>query len=98
MPGLRGTPAVMMTTSEPAQSRDLRVVSEDCPVLLEVERLALGDTFLLGNVEEDDVAELVTRAERGQLAADVAGANQGNLVPTGHLQGSFADRVITGSR
>ena len=68
MPGLRGTPAVMMTTSAPAQSAqferagDLRVVAEDGAVLLEVERLALGDAFLLGDVEEDDVAELVARA------------------------------------
>ena len=47
MPGLRGTPAVMITTSAPAMSSQLEVplmfdvVAEDRAVLFEVERLAL---------------------------------------------------------
>ena len=90
MPGLRGTPAVTMTTSAPAQSSQLdvpvilHVVAEDAAVLLEVERLALGEALLLGDVEEHDVAELLARGERGQLAADVAGADECDLVPAGH--------------
>ena len=91
MPGLRGTPAVTMTTSAPAQSAQLDVplmcgvVAEHGAVLLEVQRLSLAQPFLLGDVEQHDVAELAARAQRGQLAADVAGADEGNLVPAGHL-------------
>ena len=90
LPGLRGMPAVTMRTSAPAQSAQLevpvmlRVVAEDGAVLLEVERLALGEVLLLGDVEEDDVAELLARGQRGELAADVAGADECDLVPAGH--------------
>ena len=55
------------------------VVAEDGAVLLEVERLALGEVLLRGDVEEHDVAELLLQAEVRELAADVARANQTDL-------------------
>ena len=85
-PGLRGMPAVTMRTSAPSRSaqfdvpRDVRVVAEDGAVLLEIERLALGEVLLRGDVEEDDVAELLVRAEARELAADVACADEGDLL------------------
>ena len=60
------------------------VVAEDGAVLLEVERLALGEVLLRGDVEEEDVAELLVRAEARELAADVAGSDEANLLAVGH--------------
>ena len=85
MPGLRGTPAVTMQTSAPS----MRLVGvgagrclaskpstgDDCG---EVERLALRDA--LGDVEQDDVAEFLQADEMRERAADLAGADQRNLV------------------
>ena len=48
---------------------------EDCD---EIERLALRDAF--GDVEQDDVAEFLQADEMGERAADLAGADQRNLV------------------
>jgi hypothetical protein len=48
--------------------------------LLEVERLALGEILFGGNVEQDDIAELLCKAQVGELAADVACTNQSNLL------------------
>ena len=89
-PGLRGMPAVMMRTSAPSRSaqlpvpRMLRVVAEDGAVLLEVERLALGEVLLRRDVEEQDVAELLVRAEPRELSADVACADETDLLAGGH--------------
>ncbi len=44
----------------------------------EVERLALGRAF--GDVEQNDVAQLLQTGEMGQRAADLAGSDQCNLV------------------
>ena len=44
----------------------------------EVERLALRDAF--DDVEQDDVAEFLEADEMGERAADLAGADQCNLV------------------
>src|SRR6185436_4885666 len=68
------------------RAADLRVVPQDGSVLLQVQRLSFRDAFLLGDVEQHDVTKLVAGAQRGQLAADVAGANQGNLVPPWHTK------------
>ena len=48
---------------------------EDCD---DVERLALRDAF--GDVEQHDVAELLEADEMSERAADLAGADQRNLV------------------
>ena len=51
------------------------LTGEDCG---DIERLALRDAF--HDVEQDDVAELLEANEVGQRAADLAGADQRNLV------------------
>ena len=56
----------------------------------DVERLALGRA--VGNVEQDDVAEFLERGEMGQRAADLAGADEGNL-GSGHGE-LISDQVI----
>ena len=66
------------------RAADVRVVAEDGAVLLEVERLALGEVLLRGDVEEDDVAELLVRAEARELAADVSGSDETDLLAVGH--------------
>jgi hypothetical protein len=72
------------------RARDLRVVAEHGAVLLEVEGLALGEALLLGDVEEDDVAELLARDEGGELAADVAGTDERDFFARRrHCGGSF---------
>src|SRR5690606_38014100 len=67
---------------------DGRVVAEDGAVLLEVERLALREVLLRWDVEEEDVAELLVRAEPRELAADVACANESDLLAGGHGESS----------
>ena len=59
----------------PVNLASKRSTGEDCD---EVERLALRDAF--GDVEQDDVAELLEADEMGERAADLAGADQRNLV------------------
>ena len=66
------------------RAADVRVVAEDGAVLLEVERLALGEVLLRRDVEEEDVAELLVRAEARELAADVAGSDETDLLAGGH--------------
>ena len=51
------------------------LTGEDCG---DVERLALRDAF--HDVEHDDVAELLEADEVGEGAADLAGADQRNLL------------------
>jgi len=85
----------MITTSEPATSSparaagDARVAAQHGAVLLQVERLALREPELFRDVEQHDVAKLAPRRQRGELATDVAGADQSNLVPAGHVEDSL---------
>src|SRR5262249_52732877 len=67
------------------RSRHVRVVADDRAGLFDVERLALGETLLVGDIEKDDLPELSTGRHRGQLAADVARPDEGDLMPTRHL-------------
>jgi hypothetical protein len=53
---------------------ELDVIAFDRPGLGEIERLALRDT--LGDVDEDDVAQLANGGEVSEGAADHAGADQ----------------------
>ena len=55
-----------------------RVEIVDRPGLRDVERLALGNA--LGDVEQDDVAQLAHRGEVGEGAADHPGADQRDLL------------------
>ena len=83
MPGLRGTPAVTMDTSAPADRgvvvgalrRD--VLAEHRGGLGQVERLALRHA--VGDVEQDDVAQPLAGGDVGQRAADHSGPDQGDL-------------------
>ena len=43
----------------------------------DVERLAFGHAF--GNVEKHDIAQFLERGEMGERAADLSGADEGNL-------------------
>ena len=60
---------------------DLRVEALDRAALRQIERLALRHA--LDHVEQDDVAEFLLRGEMGERAADVAGADQRDLL-AGH--------------
>src|SRR6185436_5296652 len=66
------------------RARDVRVIAEDGAVLLEVERLPLRVVRFLRDVEEDDVAELLPGEEGGELAADISGSNEGDLLTSAH--------------
>ena len=57
---------------------ELRVEPVDRRGLGDVERLALGNA--LGDVEQDDVAEFLQADEVGERAADLAGADERDLV------------------
>ena len=57
---------------------ELGVEAFDRRGLGDVERLALRHA--LGDVEQDDVAEFLEADEMGERAADLAGADQGDLV------------------
>jgi hypothetical protein len=70
---------------------DACVAAQHGAVLLEVERLALREPDLLGDVEEHDVAELASCRQRGQLTTDVPSADQSNLVPAGHDEDSLKE-------
>ena len=63
-----------------AGALELDVIALDGPGLRQVQRLAFGNA--LGDVEQDDVAHLADRGEVGQRAADHAGANQGDFLPS----------------
>ena len=84
MPGLRGTPAVTITTSAPlivgvvVGAGDRGVVALDRGALDDVERLALRHA--VDDVEQHDVAQFLEAGEQGQRAADLAGADQRDLV------------------
>ena len=84
MPGLRGTPAVTMHDVGALDgvvvvgAGELGVEAVDRRGLRDVERLALRDAF--GDVEQHDVAELLQADEMGERAADLAGADQCDLV------------------
>ena len=98
--GLRGTPAVTMHTSAPSiASYEFVPVnwaskSFDRRGLGDVERLALRDAF--HDVEHHDVAELLEPDQVGERAADLAGADQRNLV-TRH-DGKISWLVSRGAR
>ena len=89
MPGLRGTPAVTMQTSAPLiagigrGAGEFGVEAGDRRGLGDIERLAVRHA--LDHVEEDDVAEFLQADEMGERAADLAGADQGDL-GTGHVR------------
>ena len=57
---------------------DLGVEAFDRAALRQVERLALGNA--LDDVEQDDVAQFLLRGEMGERAADIAGADQRDLL------------------
>ena len=74
------------------------VVAEHGAVLLEIERLALREPELLRDVEQPHVAQLLPGRQRRQLAPDVTGPNQGNLLPLCHTTPFWrhrCDRVRT---
>jgi hypothetical protein len=98
MPGLRGTPAGdddhvgagdVVVAGRPL---DAGVVAEDGAVLLEVQRLALGQARLLGDVEQPDVAQLVPRGQGGQLATNVSSADERDLL-AGHARNLRCGRI-----
>ena len=78
MPGLRGTPEVMTTTSELAvcgvvgAADDAAVRPGDRARLEHVERDARG--LLVGDVDDDDVGQLLVGDTAGDGRADVAGS------------------------
>ena len=79
MPGLRGTPEVMTTTSELARLRRSRrppitraVRSVDRARLEHVERDA--GRLLIGDVDDDDVGQFLVGDAARHRRADVAGA------------------------
>ena len=65
-----------------AGADDLRVEVFDRPATGQVERLALGDTFLVGNVEQDDVAEFLGGGPVCAGASDVARSDDRDLRTT----------------
>src|SRR5881398_213794 len=78
MPGLRGTPAVITTTSDPAllvavRARDRRLVAEHRAHLIDVQRLALRQ--VLDDVDEHDVAVVAGREHLGAGRAHVPGTD-----------------------
>jgi hypothetical protein len=77
---------------------DARIQTQDGAVLLEVQRLAFGDAFLFGDVEQHDVAQFLAQRERRQLTTDVPGADQSNLVPAWHSRLLLVLRGVTNSR
>ena len=83
IPGLRGSPAVITTTSEPALSvvavraDDVRLVAEHGAGLVDVERLALREALL--DVDEHDVGVVAARELLRAGRADVARADDRDL-------------------
>ena len=87
MPGVRGKPAVTITTSDAGDGGVVGAARHDGieavhrTRLHQVERLAGGNAA--EHVEQRDVAEFLQADQVGERAADVAGADQGDLV-AGH--------------
>ena len=83
MPGWRGSPAVITTTSEPAdlvvavRAGHVRLVAEDGGRLVDVQRLALRETFL--DVDQHDVGVVAARELLRAGRTHVAGADNGDL-------------------
>ena len=73
---------------------DLRVEALDRAALAEVERLALRHA--LDDVEQDDVAQFLLRRQVGERAADIAGADEGDL-PASH-KGSCLSSILVARR
>ncbi len=63
------------------RAREAHVIAVDGRGLRDVERLAVGNTFL--DIEEHDVAELFHSDEMGERSADLTGADERDL-PTPH--------------
>ena len=90
IPGLRGSPAVTTTTSEPGRrvvavrAGDRRFVAENGAGLVEVERLPLRQVLL--DVDEDDVRVVAARDLLRRGRADVPGAHDGDLLPPCHTR------------
>ena len=86
MPGLRGTPAVMITTSLPGDvlpvggAGDAAVVAVHRRELVDVQRLALHQALGRGDVVEHHVAELLLHREQRQVAADLPAADESDLL------------------
>ena len=84
MPGLRGTPAVTMHDVGAVDvgivvgAGELGVEAVDRAGLGEIERLALRHA--LGDVEQHDVAQFLQAREMRQRAADLARADQRDLL------------------
>ena len=85
MPGERGRPAVITTTSRAGgllvavRAGDVRLVAEHGAHLVDVERLALRQALL--DVDEDDVGVVARREHLRARRADVPGADDGDLAP-----------------
>ena len=58
----------------------LGVEALDRAQLGDVERLALGDAFEVGNVEQDDVAQFLLAGEQREGATNLSGADQRDLL------------------
>ena len=88
MPGERGRPAVITTTSDPAdllvavRAGAVRLVAEHGAHLVDVERLALRQAFL--DVDEDDVGVVAGREDLRARRADVPCSDHGDLASTAH--------------
>ena len=93
MPGLRGTPAVTMhhvgagDVGVVAGAGQARVEAVDRRGFGQVQRLALRHA--VDDVEQDDVAQFLERGQVGQGAADLAGADQGDLLTRHGICPSF---------
>ena len=89
MPGLRGTPEVMTTTSESGgvvvvvAADQPRVGSFDRAGLEHVERDARG--LLVGDVDDHDVGQLLVGDGAGDRGADIAGAADDSDFPVHSL-------------
>ncbi len=78
-------------------ARDRRVEGFDSRRLLEVQRLALRHTF--HDIEKDDVAKLFQSCEKRQRTADLAGADECDLVSCHEkLPVSFVARALPEDR
>ena len=71
----------------------MRVEALDRAGLGDIERLALRHA--VDDVEQDDVAEFLERGQMGQRAADLAGADQSNLLARHGISSSLRPRVET---
>ena len=85
MPGLRGRPAVTITTSLSGGvgivggAVDVRIEALHRTAAEEIEGLALGDAFLVRNVEQNDVTEFLGGRPVGTGRTDVSSADDTDL-------------------